>query len=172
MARGIRKRDAQCEGYRAPGDGFQQPNGGQDVLEPVLEGVDLLVGLPRCAVCSVVVAIDGLDHPDEAVQVKGASNDGDTTGAGQANSSTAMAELIAAQELGRAKENDGCVRSKSGRVGQGFCPEVGSKGLDMPGSNLRWRGGARCQQGGRVGAAHILFRAKVSEELGKAGLCV
>ena len=53
MARGIRKRDAQRKGYRALGDRFQQANGGQDVLGPVVEGVDLRVGFPLCcAQCS------------------------------------------------------------------------------------------------------------------------
>ena len=87
-------------------DRLHQANGRQDVVGPVIEGVDLSVGLPRCAVCSVVVAIDCLDHPDEAIEIWWASNDGDTTGAGQANSGSAVAKLFAAEELGGAKEDD------------------------------------------------------------------
>ena len=115
MTRGIRERDAQ-------GDRFQQANGGQDVLGPVVEGVDFRVGFPCCAVCGIIVAIDGLDHPDEAIGIGGASYDSDTMGAGQTDSGSAVAGLITAKELGRAEEDDGCVRSQSRRVGQGFRP--------------------------------------------------
>ena len=68
-----------------------------------------------------------------------------------------MAELI--KKLGRAEEDDGRVRSQACRVEQGFCPQIEAKGLDVQGSDLRWRGSARSQQGGPVGTAHVLLSA-------------
>ena len=48
-------------------------------------------------------------------------------------------------------------------------PQVEAKGLDMLGSDVSRRWGPR-EQDRQVGAAHILLRADVCEELGKASL--
>ena len=88
--------------------------------------------------CGIIVAIDGLDHPDEAIGIGGTSHDSDTTGAGQTDSGSAVAGLITAKKLRRTKEDDGRVRSQACRVGQGFCPQIEAKGLDVQGSDLRW----------------------------------
>ena len=112
MARGIREGDAQRKWHRAPGDRFQRANGAQDASGPVLKGVDSRVRFPSCAVRSVVVAVDSLDHADESVGVRGTSHDGHPAGARQADSGAAVAELITAKELGGAEEDDGCVRSQ------------------------------------------------------------
>ena len=98
MARGIREGDSQCKRHGAPGDRVQRSNGVHDVLRPVLEGIDLRIRGPGGAVRREVVAVDGLNHTDEAVRVR-ATNDGDPAGSGQANSGTAVPKLIAAKEL-------------------------------------------------------------------------
>ena len=51
------------------------------------------------AVRREVVAVDGLDHTDEAVRMRGTSHDGYPAGSGQANSGTAVPQLVAAKEL-------------------------------------------------------------------------
>ena len=112
MGRGIRKGNAQRKWYGAPEDRFQQANGGQDVLGPVLEGIERSVRFPSCAVRSVVVAVDGLDHVDESVGVRGTSHDGHHAGARETHSGAAVAKLITAKELGGAEEDDGSVRSQ------------------------------------------------------------
>ena len=112
MARGIRKSDAQRKWHRAPGDRFQRANGVQDVLGPVVEGIDSSIQFPSRAVRGVVVAVDCLDHANESVGVRGTSHDGHPAGARQAHSGAAMAVLIAAKEFGGAEEDNGCVRSQ------------------------------------------------------------
>ena len=116
MARGIREGDAQRKWHRTPGDRFQRANGVHDVLGPVLEGIDIRARFPSCAVRSVVIAVDCLEHADESVGVRGTSQDGHPARARQTHSGAAVAELITAKELGGAEEDDGCVRSQPSSV--------------------------------------------------------
>ena len=142
MASGIRDSEAQRKRYRAPRDRFQQANCGQNVLRPVIKGIGVCAGLPRRTVRGVVVAVNSLGHSNEAIGIWRASDDRDTTGAGQANSGAAMAKFITAEEFGRAKEDNGRVRRQARGVGEGFSPQVEAKGLDVSGSDLLWRGSA------------------------------
>ena len=63
------------------------------MLGLLLEGIDLREG-PGGAVRREVVAVDSLDHTDETVRVRGASQDGEPGGSDQADSGPAVAAWL------------------------------------------------------------------------------
>ena len=103
------------------------------MLGPIIKGVDLRIQGPGGAVRREVVAVDGLDHADEAVRIWGASQDCNRTGSGQANKGTAVPSLVASKELRRAKQHDGSVCSQSSRS---LSSQVEAEGLNMLGSDV------------------------------------
>ena len=85
---------------------------------------------------SEVVAVDGLDHANDAIRIRGAGQDGNPTGSGQADGGPAVPKLVTPKELRGAKENDGSVCCQPSSMRGCLSFQVEAEGLDVLGCDL------------------------------------